>query len=331
MKRHIRWTVAAVVAALALAACGGDGESGFDGSKAKAFPDSVLDRELIVRVNSHPVTGKDLRSYALIYGLGTPDSLRSRTFNEQLLDGVIDRTILWLEAEAIGVTIDDSTRDWFLNQFIRATGGEETVNRSLTSAGLTRGDLTRMIRQDLQVRKFIENTVVSPPTIPDSVAMEYFQENPQLFVTADSVRVRHIIIRSSQNDTETDVENKKGTLRDLRRRVLSGDSFAELAKEYSEGPSAREGGDLGYFSRQDMVRSFSDVAFALEAGQVSDIVTTPYGYHIIKSIDKKPSRRLEYQEVAAELKRELAQQMMVQMLQNHLQMSRSVAIIERNY
>ena len=284
-----------MAAALALAACGGGEESGFDGSKAEAFPDSVLDEELLVRVNSHPVMGKDLRAYALLYGLGTIDSLRSRPFNEKLLDGLIDRTLLWLEAQAIGVTIDDSTRDWFLNQFVRATGGEEVVSRTLTSTGLTREDLTRLIRQDLQVRKFIESTVARPPTVPDSLAMSYFQDNPQRFWTDDSVHARHIIIRTSQNDTELDVENKMNTLRDLRRRAVAGDNFAELAKEYSEGPSARAGGDLGYFSRQDMVRSFSDAAFKLEPGQVSDVVTTPYGYHIIQVIDKKPPRQLKYE------------------------------------
>jgi peptidyl-prolyl cis-trans isomerase C len=329
--RFNRWTVVVLAAALALAACGGGDDSGFDGSKAEAFPDSVVDKELLVRVNSHPITGKDLRVYALLYGLGTNDSLRSRPFNEQLLDGLIDRTLLWLESEAIGVSIDDSTRDWFLNQFVRATGGEEVVNRTLATSGLARDDLTRLIGQDLQVRRFIETNVASPPAVPDSVAMAYYQDNPQRFLTADSVRARHIIVRASQGDTESDIEDKKNKLSDLRRRTVAGENFADLAKTNSEGPSAPAGGDLGYFSRQDMVQPFSDAAFSLEPGQVSDVVTTPFGYHIIQVIDKKPARKFQYEEVEVALKNGLAQQMMAQMLQNHLQMTRSQAIIDRNY
>ena len=331
MKKIYCLAVVGLAAVLALAACGGGDDSGFDGSKAKAFPDSVVDTELLVRVNSHPVTGKDLRTYVILYGLGAPDSLYSRSFNEQVLDGLIDRTLLLLESEANGVSIDDSTSDWYLNQFIRATGGEERMQQTLAGAGLTRSDLTRLIRQDLQVRKFIENSVAKPPTVPDSLAMAYFQNNPQRFWTADSVRARHIILRASQNDTAEDIAAKKNKLMDIRRRVLAGESFADLAKEYSEGPSASAGGDLGYFSRRDMVQPFSDAAFALEPGQVSDVVTTSFGYHLIQVIDKKPPRQLQYKEVEAELKNGIAQQMMAQALQNHLQMSRSVAIIERNY
>ncbi len=121
------------------------------------------------------------------------------------------------------------------------------------------------------------------------------------------------------------------TLRDLRARAVAGDDFAGLAKEYSEGPSAASGGDLGYFGRQDMVPSFSDAAFDLEPGQVSDVVVTTYGYHVIQMVDKKPARKFEYEEIAEQLKNQLQQQMLAQMLQNHLQMSRSVAIIEQNY
>jgi peptidyl-prolyl cis-trans isomerase C len=328
---HLTGVVLAIT--LSLAACGGGdkSESGLDGKRAVAFPDSIVDEELLVRVNNHPIRGKDLRTYAVLYGLGTEDSLNSRSFNESVLDGLIDRTLLWLESEALGVTIDDSTQDWFVRQFIAATGGDRAMDRTLTSANLTRSDLKQMIAQDLQVRKFIEDSVSRPPAIPDSLAESYYQANPEQFWTADSVRVRHVIIRASKNDTDTDIENKKRTLRDIRQRVVDGANFAELAKIHSQGPSAPAGGDLGYFTRQDMVKPFSDAAFSLEPGEVSDVVTTSFGYHIIEMVDKKPRRKLEYREVEAELKNQLAQNMVGQDLQNHLHMSRSVAIIERNY
>jgi hypothetical protein len=320
-----------IAVAISLAACGGGDKSGSGGTKAEAFPDSVVDEEVLVLVNSYPVTGKDLRVYALLYGMGTADSLKSPVFNEQLLEGVIDRTLLWLEAEAVGIAVDDSTRDWYLNQFIRATGGEQAVIEVLSSAGLTRSDLNHLVRQDLQVREFVVQTVATTPTVTDSMAMEYFQNNRQQFWTADSVHARHIIIRASQNDTPLDIENKKETLKELRRKALDGGDFAQLAVDYSEGPSAGSGGDLGFFARQDMVQSFSDAAFNLEPGQVSDLVVTPYGYHIIKVEAKKPRRMVEYEEVEAQLKNGIAQQIVGQKLQNHLQMSRSVAIIEKNY
>lgn len=333
MIRYCRLAVVVLTVALSLAACGGGDDSGGnkDGGKAKAFPDSVADEEIIVLVNSHPIRGKDLRTYTLIYGIGTKDSLRSRSFNEKTIDGLIDRTLLWLEAEAVGVAVDDSTLDWYLRQFVQAMGGDVAIDQTLSAAGLTRADLGGLIRDDLQVRKFIESNVVQTIDVPDSLAMAYFNDNPQQFSTPDSVRARHIIIRASQTDTQLDIDAKKQTLRDLRVRALSGESFEDLARDYSEGPSAPTGGDLGYFTRQDMVPPFSNAAFSLKPGEVSDIVVTSFGYHIIQVVDNKPSRRLEYIEVEAGLKNQIGQYMIAQNLQNHLQRSRAVAIIERNY
>lgn len=331
MIRNCFLAVVVLTVALSLAACGGGDDSGKDGGRAEAFPDSVVDEELIVLVNSHRVMGRDLRTYTLVYGIGTQDSLRSRTFNERAIDGLIDRTLLWLESEAVGVAVDDSTLEWYLRQFVQAMGGDAAIDRTLSAAGLNRADLGGLIRDDLQVRKFIEMNVAQTVDVSDSLAMAYFNDNPQQFSTPDSVRARHIIIRASEADTQIDIDAKKQTLRDLRARAVSGESFEDLAREYSEGPSAPTGGDLGYFTRQDMVPAFSNVAFSLKPGEVSDVVVTSFGYHIIQVVDNKPSRRLEYEEVEAGLKNQIGQYMIAQNLQNHLQRSRAVAIIERNY
>jgi peptidyl-prolyl cis-trans isomerase C len=315
---------------LALAACSGDGDSNGKGAKA-SFPDSVVDEELILTVNSHPIRGRDIRVFTLLYGSGTEDSLRNRAFNERLVDGMIDRTLLWLEADAMGITIDDSTQQWFVREFTRAVGGEAVIDEMLLKRGFTRFDLESLIRQDLKIRAFLENNVARPVDVPDSVAIAYYEANPGSFWTPDSVRARHIIIRKSQDDTDLNIEAKKQTLRGLRERVLAGEDFAELAKTFSEGPSAPDGGDLGYFTQRDMVASFSNAAFALKPGEVSDVVETPFGYHLIQVIDKKPSRKLSYDEVAEGLKQQIAQFYVDQNFQNHLQQSRAVAIIERNY
>jgi parvulin-like peptidyl-prolyl isomerase len=321
-----------MAALLALTACSGDdGSTGGGQTKSVSFPDSVVDEDLLATVNSRPIRGRDLRVFTIVYQSGTSDSLRDRAFNEKILDGLIDRTLLLLEAEAIGVSIDDSTQKWYLREFTRAVGGEEAMTRVLSAGGFARHEMEQLVRQDLTIRKFLETNVAVPVDVPDSLAMVYYGQNESQFWTPDSVHARHIIIRRSQTETELDVEAKTQTLRDLRERVLAGEEFAELAKLYSEGPSAPRGGDLGYFTARDMVATFSNAAFNLEPGGVSDVVATPFGYHIIQVIDKKPRRKLPYDEIAVELKQQIAQFYVEQTLQNHLQRSRAVAIIEKNY
>jgi peptidyl-prolyl cis-trans isomerase C len=90
--------------------------------------------------------------------------------------------------------------------------------------------------------------------------------------------------------------------------LKDGGDFAALAKEYSEGPSNTRGGDLGFFRRGQMVKPFEDAAFAMEPNQVSDIIETRFGYHLIKVYEKKPESVLAYAEVKDKLTQHLKQQ-----------------------
>lgn len=317
---------------LSLTACSGDKtDGGGDETKAVSFPDSVVDDELLVRVNSQPIRGRDLRIFTLIYGSGTSDSLSHRAFNEKTLDGLIDRLLLLQEAEVTGMAVDDSTHQWFVRQFVSAVGGDASVEQLLSRVGSNRLELEQLIRKDLVIRSFLETAIAQTGEVPDSTVLTYYEQNSSQFWVPDSIRARHIILRASESDTQTDIAAKKQTLQDLAERVRAGEDFGDLAKQYSEGPSAPRGGDLGFFTRRDMVPAFSNPAFALLPNEVSDVVVTRFGYHLIQVTDKKAGRKLEFEEVEEALRDQMSQYFMAQAVQNHLQRSRSVAIIERNY
>lgn len=331
MFKFHRLAGAAIALVISIAACSGDETKDAPEEQAVLFPEVVVKDDLLVRVNSHPIFGRDLLIFAHMYMPGAEDSLRNPVFNAKMLDGMIDRTLLWLEADAVGVTINDSTMQWFSQQFASVMGGERAVMEMLTSGGFTRADLETMIRKDLMIRSFLESNVLQQAAVNDSMAMSFYQQNPADFVAPDSIHARHIILRASQTDTQSDIDNKKQTLRDIKTRIGGGEDFEELAKQHSEGPSAPRGGDLGYFTRREMVPEFSNVAFAMEVGEVSDVVDTQFGYHLIRVDDKVASRQLTFDEVKEDLKGQLVQYFQSQALQNHLQRSRAVAIIERNF
>jgi peptidyl-prolyl cis-trans isomerase C len=101
-------------------------------------------------------------------------------------------------------------------------------------------------------------------------------------------------------DPEADESRKaeaRKKLEMIQKRLRKGEDFAALAKEFSEGPSRGKGGDLGYFRRGQMVKAFEEAAFTLRPGEVSDIVETKFGYHLIKVIDKKPEKTMAYKDV----------------------------------
>ncbi|MFP4475712.1 MAG: SurA N-terminal domain-containing protein [Desulfatibacillaceae bacterium] len=117
---------------------------------------------------------------------------------------------------------------------------------------------------------------------PEDEIEEYYEANPGEFEREETVKARHVLIRVEQDASDEQVEETKKRAMEVARKARADEDFAELAKEYSDGPSATRGGDLGAFTREDMVPAFSEAAFSLNPGEVSDPVRTQFGWHVIK-------------------------------------------------
>jgi peptidyl-prolyl cis-trans isomerase D len=139
--------------------------------------------------------------------------------------------------------------------------------------------------------------------VPPGDVERYYRDNIQQFSTPEQVRASHILLKTEGKDDEA----VKAKAEEILKEVKAGKDFAALAKKYSEDEaSASQGGDLDYFGRGRMVKEFEDKAFELEPGQVSDLVKTPFGYHIIKVIDKKPATTRPFAEVQQQIADQLA-------------------------
>lgn len=130
----------------------------------------------------------------------------------------------------------------------------------------------------------------------DAIAEEDYKVNKQNYVTEEKVRASHILIKVSDGRND---EAAKALAGELRERAISGEDFSKLAKEYSEDPSAiRNLGSLGFFKRGQMVKPFDEVVFAMQKpGEISEVVKTPFGYHVIKLEAKQDTKQLPYESV----------------------------------
>ena len=130
------------------------------------------------------------------------------------------------------------------------------------------------------------------------VALEKYKLNKEPFLQAEMVKAQHILI-----GFEGDEDNSKLLAQEVRGKVVQAkQSFADLAKEYSSDPSAKNnGGSLGFFDKTQMVPEFAEAAFALKVGDTSQPVKTQFGWHIIQVLDKKPAKALEFSEVKGDL------------------------------
>lgn len=119
--------------------------------------------------------------------------------------------------------------------------------------------------------------------VSDEDIRAYYEANKEMFARAEkSVKASHILIKVAENAPEDAVAQALQRILEIRERLVAGEDFAETAQKYSEGPSAEKGGDLGWFTRGDMVPEFENAAFSLKAGQISEPVRTSFGWHLIK-------------------------------------------------
>jgi len=126
---------------------------------------------------------------------------------------------------------------------------------------------------------------------------KYYQDNLSSYQTAEQRHARHILLTAGENDPETVHSEKSGKAREIMERARGGEDFSELAKNYSEGPSKDSGGDLGFFDRGSMVPAFDAAVFTMKAGEISDVVKTRFGYHVILLEEIKPQATRELTEV----------------------------------
>lgn len=273
---------------------------------------SAIIGELDPELNKVMVTGKDFTVTAgevILYvysNLGRQtDQLKQsnaqtlKQYIERNAQLIADRKLLMKEAKKVGITIPPEQVEIAFNQRAENSGGAENFKKILTDSGIDVDSVKGHIEMELIIQTYLDegigkNIIVSEEEIQD------------LYNQDKTATVRHILLLT-QNKTE---EEKDAILENMQRiliRAKQGEDFAELAKEFTEDPGSKENGGLYEdFGRGVMVKAFEDAAFSVPIGEISDIVETQYGYHILKVIDrKKETRPLE--EVNSELEEQIRQ------------------------
>jgi peptidyl-prolyl cis-trans isomerase D len=147
---------------------------------------------------------------------------------------------------------------------------------------------------------------------PDQVSA-YYEAHPDEFEIPEQVEASHILIQVDDTADEAEVEAARKEAQAVYQRAVKGEDFAELAKETSQGPSAEDGGYLGKFDRTSMIQPFSDAAFALKPGEISEPVKTRFGWHVIKVVNRFDAQVKTLEQVAEEIKTRLRQEEMGQL------------------
>jgi peptidyl-prolyl cis-trans isomerase C len=170
--------------------------------------------------------------------------------------------------------------------------------KALATNDLTEKDLAVITRKDIVITKLVETEIVTKVTVPEADAKKFYDENKDKFFKQEAgVRASHILISVDPKAKPEEKKAAKEKAEAIRKRIVAGEDFATLAKSESGCPSSKQGGDLGFFSKGQMVEPFEKAAFALKPGELSDVVETQFGYHIIKVTEKKEAGSVPFEEV----------------------------------
>jgi len=175
------------------------------------------------------------------------------------------------------------------------------------------------LRKRLIVETYLKKKVEQEALVSDAELKKFYDENKDKFKTGEQVRASHILVKTEKEAQDILAELKKGT------------SFEDLAKKYSTDSTAAKGGDLGWFAKGSMVPEFDKVVFGLKEGQVSGIVKTQFGYHIIKMTGQRPAGIRAFDEVKDQIKSTLLpnkQQEVFQKMKDDLQKNAKVSVKE---
>lgn len=200
---------------------------------------------------------------------------------EKALDQAIGAKLLLDRASELDVPVTAADIDAEVAKVVTQVGGEENFKKALEAQGITEIQFRKELEKGAKVNKLVEQACsgVADPT-EDEVA-KFYEAHKAEFVTPPQVLCQHILVKGS-DDKALD------KIKEIRERIVSGKSdFAAEAKEHSDCPSGQEGGSLGWFGRGMMVPEFDKVAFEMKKGEVSGVVSTQFGYHIIYKADEK--------------------------------------------
>jgi peptidyl-prolyl cis-trans isomerase C len=252
------------------------------------------------------------------------------TLKNKVLENLIDREILYQESQKSGIKVDKKKIDEELSDVKKRFPSEEEYKKALSTMKISESDIKKDIKEKLAINALIDLKISKKIVVSDKETKAFYDTHPDLFKQPEQVRASHILIKVEPGADQQKKTQAVQKIKKVQKELKDGQEFAMLAKKYSEDKgSSANGGDLGYFARGQMVKPFEDAAFGMKPNEVSDIVETQFGYHLIKVYDKKPGKILTYDEIKDLLTKRLRQEKTQQEVAKYIAELKTAAKIKK--
>jgi peptidyl-prolyl cis-trans isomerase C len=277
--------------------------------------------------NTLKVAKEQFASIAAEKGI-VPDSVN---IEKEVIERLISIELMLQDAKKRGITVDkvalDGQMAGFRNDFKTEKEFTDYMKENKITVDIVKAQITKqMTLQQLQEALLQEMKEKIKVTEKDSKA--FYDANLDKFNHPDQVKASHILIKVDPKADKAAVKQALSTIEDIRKKAIAGEDFAELAKKNSQGESNIKGGDLGFFSKGKLQKPFEDAAFTLQPNEISKVVKTELGYHIIKVTERRAAGVIPFAEVKDKINQYLSQRDLDQAQQQYTEDMRKNAKVE---
>jgi peptidyl-prolyl cis-trans isomerase SurA len=300
---------------------------------------STVVEEIVARVNNEIITREDLeKARASLDGEArdacancTPEKIRTMVESKEkdLLRDLIDQSLLTQRAKDDGINVDaDVIKRLDAIRLQTKLPDMDALEKAIRDSGQDFEDFKTQLRDQLLTQELIRKEVGSKIIISHEDIVKYYNEHKAEFVRPETVVLREIFV-STEGKPEADLPALRKKAENLRDRVMNnGDDFGELAKRYSDSPTATQSGELGVFQRTQLDAKIADKVFALNRNQMTDVMETKTGFEILQVRERYESGEQPLDKVEPEISNKLYEQKMEPGLRVYLQTLREDSYLQ---
>lgn len=292
--------------------------------------------KVVAQVNGQDISGdvisRELKKAAKQYKKrGMPlNADQEKSAAKKLINDEIGRTLLVLKAKESGINITKEMMEEQINKVKSKFRSEDIFKHKLADQGMTLDQYKAELETDLYMDQIIKKEIEPKIQIPENEALDYYEKNKEKFASEEKVRASIILLKFNPSAGKAGEQKILKKFESLLDQLRNGADFAAIARKFSQDSLASKGGDLGFFTKKQMLPAFSNRAFKLKAGEVSEIFRTGHGFHILKVTEKKPAGTSSFEAEKEKIKTFLRQKKSSKATQDYIEVLKKQAKI-KNY
>lgn len=329
-------------------------------ASALIFSGCGFKKDVIIKVNNQAITKAQFdkayqkaskNSQLAQMGIDIPEDENNLMYlmvKDRVINELIVKELVRQEMEKRNITVSNDETKKERQKMIDKIGSKEKFNDILNQNGISNSQFEEDLAQEIKMKKLVN--IIHPVNVTDAQAKAFYDKNVSKFKYPDKVRASHILIaanpvemkehlkskNTSMTEEEINIKVQEEMLQRYQKAVSiekqiknTPEKFEAIARDESDDTvTAKNGGDIGFFAQKDMVKPFADVAFKQKPNTISEVVQTPYGFHIIKVTDRKAAGQEPFLKVKEQLKQYIAAQEQVKALEQYLNGLKARAVVQ---